>query len=338
MLLKLLGYEHGELIGASVETLVPDAFRGTHATHRANYVASPTVRQMGSGLELFARRKDGSSVPVEIGLSHANGLTIAFVSDISARKQAIAERELLIIQLQVAVEEKIVLIKEVHHRVKNNLAVVSGLLALQANSIGDQRLAIALEESQQRISSMALVHEYLYSSERLDRIDFGQYLRRLLAQLTASHMKYAAQATLTVSIDDIELAVDQAIPCGLIVNELVSNAFKHAFPASGGGEIHVSLISHDNGEVVLSCRDNGVGIAANIDWRTSPSMGLELVRGLAGQVDGEFTQDERQSVGTGFELRFKRRDDLDLRASRLAKGKNKSDQPTLPRNTNSAIA
>ena len=119
---------------------------------------------MGLGLDLLARRKDGSTVPVEISLSYSQGLTMAFVSDISARKLASQERELLIKQLQGALAEKIVLIKEVHHRVKNNLAVVAGLLSLQAGSIGDERLTIALEESQRRVSSMALVHEYLYSS------------------------------------------------------------------------------------------------------------------------------------------------------------------------------
>lgn len=304
LLLRLVGYASAELIGSSVDTLLPEAFRAAHKQHRVEYVANPRVRQMGLGFDLTARRKDGTNIPVEISLSYAQGITLAFVSDISARKLIEQERESLIKRLQAALDEKVILIKEVHHRIKNNLAVVAGLLSLQAQSINDDKLTTALEESQRRVASIALVHEYLYASDRLDLINLGSYLRKLVNELASTYTRYGSQSTVTLSLDDIELPVDYAIPCGLIVNELVSNAFKHAFPDSRRGEISLALRSFANGDVVLSCRDNGVGLDETRVRRTPPSLGLEIVRMLVLQIEGEFTQDTAHKQGAAFEIRF----------------------------------
>ena len=151
--------------------------------------------------------------------------------------------------------------------------------------------------------------------DRLDRINVGSYLRKLATELATTYRGFGSQANVTLTLDDIELSVDQAIPCGLIVNELVSNAFKHAFPNSRSGEINLTLRSLEKGEVLLSCRDNGVGVSENKVRRTPPSLGLEIVRMLAGQIEGTLLHDSKQPVGAGFEVRFPRGKPLNVAAS-----------------------
>ena len=184
MMEKMFGYERSELIGAPVEILLPENLRASHAGQRADYLMHPKVRPMGTGLDLMARRKDGSEFPVDISLSYVErkqgGLTMAFVSDITARKQAEHEREQLIGQLERALSEKTILLKEVHHRVKNNLAVIAGLLGMQSDALEDERAKEALKETQRRVMSMALIHEYVYGTEHLDRVNFGQYMRQFV--------------------------------------------------------------------------------------------------------------------------------------------------------------
>jgi PAS domain S-box-containing protein len=302
-LTKLFGYQPSELIGASVEILLSESLRHRHVAHRAAYKADPKVRPMGQGMDLWAHRKDGSEFPVEVSLSYVAGLCMAFVADITARKQANAERELSIAKLKNALAEKTVLLQEVDHRVKNNMAVIAGLLGLQANAIGDPRLSEALEESKQRVSSMALVHEYLYATPQLDRVNFGQYLVQLSNELRTC-AKRSDLVALAIEAEEIDLPVDLAIPCGLILNELVSNAFKHAFPNDRVGKVTVAFRKLASGELLLSCRDDGIGFPPQFDWQTSSSLGLEIVRILTTQIDGRLTQDPSQNVGTGFELTF----------------------------------
>ena len=183
MVQRLFGYGGSELIGAPVEMLLPLALRERYIRHRAEYLRQPSTRPMGHGLDLSARRKDGTEFPVEISLSHVaehqGGLSMAFVSDITARKHAEWERENLISSLEGALAEKTVLLQEVHHRVKNNLAVMAALLGMQGNMLEDERATVALAESQQRVLSMARIHEYLYASEHLDRVAFGKYVEEL---------------------------------------------------------------------------------------------------------------------------------------------------------------
>ena len=185
--LGLFGYTREELIGASVDILLPEALREGHLIHRAGYTLRPHSRPMGQGMDLVARRKDGSELPVEISLSFVSehqggGLVIAFITDISARKHLERERENLIGRLEWALAEKTVLLKEVHHRVKNNMAVIAGLLGMQADTMQETRASVALAESQRRVESMALIHEYLYSTEHLDRVSFGRYIEQLAAR------------------------------------------------------------------------------------------------------------------------------------------------------------
>ncbi|HMF78150.1 MAG TPA: PAS domain S-box protein [Bryobacteraceae bacterium] len=303
----LFGYTRAELTGALVEMLLPESFRARHTGHRAAYAQNPHARPMGQGMDLVGRRKDGSEFPVEISLSfvaehRSGGLAMAFVSDITARKQANQEREGLIAKLEAALSEKIVLLKEVHHRVKNNMAVIAGLLGMQANTFNDERLSSALAESQQRVASMALIHEYLYATGHLDRVNFGKYVQQLASEICMSYAMVSDRLAVAIEAEEIDLPVHRAIPCGLILNELLSNAFKHAFPDGRGGKINVRLARLEAGEISLSCEDDGVGVPESFDWRNSKSLGLKIIQILTRQIDGKLALD--RSGGTRFELRF----------------------------------
>jgi len=307
MMEKMFGYERSELIGAPVEILLPENLRASHAGQRADYLMHPKVRPMGTGLDLMARRKDGSEFPVDISLSYVErkqgGLTMAFVSDITARKQAEHEREQLIGQLERALSEKTILLKEVHHRVKNNLAVIAGLLGMQSDALEDERAKEALKETQRRVMSMALIHEYVYGTEHLDRVNFGQYMRQFVDELSGSLALRPELITVDLQAEELNLPVHRAIPCGLILSELLSNAMKYAFPEGRTGEIKVRFARVQGDELTLSCQDNGVGLPDGFDWRNTPTLGLRIVNILSRQIDGELTV-ESSPAGARFELRF----------------------------------
>jgi PAS domain S-box-containing protein len=306
---KLFGYSRAELIGLSVKTLLQEeSISGRHVSHGADYEGDPSPYPMGQGRDLKAFRRDGSVFPVEISLSHVaertgGGLAVAFISDITARQNADWERACLIASLESAVSEKTTLLKEVHHRVKNNLAVIAALLGMQAYLIDDTGARMALEESQQRVASMALIHEYLYGTENLDRVNIGQYLRQLSHELCQSYPVRPELVSIGIEAEEIELPVDQAIPCGLILNELLSNALKYAFPTGRRGKIDVYFGRMESGELLLSCGDDGAGMPPTFDWQDLHSLGLRIVTILTKQLGATLTLD-RDRVGTRFELRF----------------------------------
>ena len=212
--------------------------------------------------------------------------------DITERQQAQEET-------RVALIEKTVLLKEVHHRVKNNLAVVSSLLAMQAEKAKGSA-ARALSDSQHRVQSMALVHEYLYGSEQLDRLNFKDYATKLAAEMAFAFDAAARGVQLRVEAESIELDLDRAIPCGLILNELISNALKYAFPGNGAGEVVVEVRTLENGRFLMAVTDNGIGLAEEWDWRNAPSLGLRIVLMLTSQLDGAI--ELARGPGTRFEL------------------------------------
>jgi PAS domain S-box-containing protein len=307
MMEKMFGYGRSELIGAPVEMLLPENLRASHSDQRADYLMHPQVRPMGIGLDLMARRKDGSEFPVDISLSYVEhkqgGLTMAFVSDITARKRAEQEREHLIGQLERALSEKTILLKEVHHRVKNNLAVIAGLLGMQSDALEDEHAKEALKETQRRVMSMALIHEYVYGNEHLDRVNFGQYMRQFVDELSGSLALRPELIAVDLQAEDLNLPVHRAIPCGLILSELLSNAMKYAFPDGRSGEIKVRFARVQGDELTLSCQDNGVGLPDGFDWRSTLTLGLRIVNILSRQIDGRLTVESSPS-GTRFELRF----------------------------------
>lgn len=204
-------------------------------------------------------------------------------------------------RLRATLREKDVLIEEVHHRVKNNLQVITSLLGLQARTIKDPATRKKFEESRYRIQAMAILHEILYESSSLAEIDFADYLRRLVEHLVRSYGA-AARIRTEVRLEALHCHRDIALPCGLIVNELLSNAFKYAFPGSKNGEIRVVLRRGSAGKVQLMVRDNGVGLPPELDWKTSPTLGLRLVRTLARQIEAEVRTSGR--AGTLFSITF----------------------------------
>jgi two-component sensor histidine kinase len=200
-------------------------------------------------------------------------------TDISDRKAA--EQ-----QLRDSLREKEVLLKEVHHRVKNNLQIISSLLNLQARETEHPAAVRALRDSQSRIHSMALIHEQLYRSDNLASIDFAEYVRELTAHVSRSVGAAAQRVSVRVEVDPTPLPLDLAVPCGMIINELFTNAVEHAFPEGGGGEIAVGFRTC-RGRRELTVSDNGVGLPASGARESSESLGLKVVHALCEQLGGE---------------------------------------------------
>jgi two-component sensor histidine kinase/sensor domain CHASE-containing protein len=194
-----------------------------------------------------------------------------------------------------------VLLQEVHHRIKNNLQVISSLLTLQALSINDDRVVQLLNDSQHRIEAIALVHDKLYSTTRLSLVDVGEYTRSLIDKLKAS-MISANSVHVSVKADPMILEVDRAVPIGLILSELITNALKYAFPNGKPGEISIELRAIGDEQYTIIVRDNGVGFPEDLDIHQATSLGLQLVTGLTKQLDG--TVEVRRERGTIFEITF----------------------------------
>jgi PAS domain S-box-containing protein len=205
--------------------------------------------------------------------------------------------------LQSSLEEKESLIAEVHHRVKNTLQVISSLLSLQAGGVKNAEVRSLLKDTQNRIGSMAVLHEILYSSGNLAMIRFPQYVRSVCAHLARSHGSETRRIRIRQMIEEISLGMDQAVPAGLIINELVSNAFKHAFPSGDAeGEIAVQAGRSDGGRLVLRVADNGVGMPAGPPWQHPAALGLRLVENLVRQLDGELAMGS--GPGADFQITF----------------------------------
>ncbi len=229
--------------------------------------------------------------------SDARQLTLLFEGMVSHMQRQKSQQE-----LRQSLEEKEILLKEVHHRVKNNLQIISSLLSLQLGRVEDSAIVQLLRESQNRIRSMALIHERLYRSGDLSRIDFGTYVHNLTSYLVRSYPNARTTTRIRINIEGILLGVDLAIPCGLIVNELVSNSLIHAFPDGREGEVIVAMTCNES-VARLSVRDNGVGLPKGFNFRSATTLGLQLIETLVDQIDGVIEVDDSQ--GTAFSVVFK---------------------------------
>ena len=205
--------------------------------------------------------------------------------------------------LWAALQEKDVLLKEIHHRVKNNMQVISSLLNLQARYIKDPQVLEIFKESQRRIRSMALIHEKLYKSKSLSQIEFAGYLRTLASNIFSSLQISPRQVELKTDLEELSFDIQTAIPCGLIVNELVSNSLKHAFPGSRHGEIRLGLRRFAGNEYLISVKDNGVGFPDHLDFRETETLGMQLVNMLVDQLEGRI--EIEQKTGTEFRVYFR---------------------------------
>jgi PAS domain S-box-containing protein len=245
-------------------------------------------------------RKDGTFFPVRCAASpiirHGVAIgTVIEVQDITEQKQA--EQ-----QLSAALAAKEVLLREIHHRVKNNLQVICSLLSLQSGTIQDAVLRELFQESERRIHAMALVHETLYQAAGLAHFSLGRYLQTLSAQLIDAFGIDTHRIALTLEVEDIPLPLDAAMPCGLILNELLSNALKHAFPDGRRGDVALMLKALPHGHATLRVCDTGVGFPNGLDFRHADSLGLQLVCALAEQLRGTLTME--RDGGTAFTLTF----------------------------------
>jgi two-component sensor histidine kinase len=206
-------------------------------------------------------------------------------------------------RLRASEERKEALLREVHHWVKNNLAVICSLFYLQSTHTQDEVTIQIFRDMENRVHSMALVHESLYGSENLARINFAEYANTLAKDILSSHGSPGAPVCLKSELDPIIMSIDLAVPCGLILNELISNAFKHGFPTGTGGEIKVTLRSGAEGQCTLCVEDSGTGIPADLDVYTCQSLGLRLVRLLTQQIRGSFEL-AKSNPGTSARLQF----------------------------------
>jgi PAS domain S-box-containing protein len=216
--------------------------------------------------------------------------------------QDITERIKTETKLQNSLREKEILLREIHHRVKNNMQTITSLLDLQAESIKDPESRKALKSSQSRIRSMALIHERLYKSENLERIKAREYIQHLIEYLEGTYQTSSTNIEINTDVENLYLNLDTAIPCGLIINELVSNCMKYAFNKNLNGKVLVSLQKRRGENLILKVTDNGSGISKAVDPLNSPSLGLQLVNLLTKQIKGDLGIDSTN--GTSISISF----------------------------------
>ena len=289
-----LGYTKEEMLTKNVAFLDPPEF-AVRVPERLE-----RMRELGHAVFESAHiRKDGTVMPVEINarLIDLQGKPMVFsvIRDITERKSA-AEK------IESALREKEVLLKEVHHRVKNNMQVVSSMLQLQSGYIRDEEAQTAFRESQRRVEAMSLIHDKLYRSHDLAKIDFGQYVEDLVNKMFAFNTGSSDRVEWTLDIEKVMLDVGYAIPCGLIINELVSNSLKHAFRDGGEVGIHIGMHLARGGRLNLVVSDNGTGFPEGLDFRETKTLGLQLVTSLVQQLCGEIALD--RTGGTSFKIDF----------------------------------
>lgn len=280
---KVFGYPRNELLNETVEKLIPHRYHEQHPSHREKYFSKPRFRGMGQGLELFGRRKNGEEFPIEISLSPLqteDGMLVSSaIRDITDRKKV--EEQLL-----NSLDEKETLLHEIHHRVKNNLAVIASTFYLQSIYVADEEVSRILENCQNRVRSMALVHEKLYHSGNFAAVDFGGYTEELCNELVSNYSYEEDTVQLAMDIDRVEVGLNKAVPCALILNELVSNCLKHAFPPDFPARLTIALKSAESGGLELIVSDNGVGLPQPGGLEEEGSFGMRLVRTLTRQLDG----------------------------------------------------
>jgi two-component sensor histidine kinase len=224
----------------------------------------------------------------------ASGDNLMTCEDITDRKQAED-------QIKASLKEKEVLLREVHHRVKNNMQVISSLLNMQSRNLTDAKTADILMASINRIRSMALIHDKLYQTEGLSRIDVRDYIQDLSRSLLRTY-SVGPNINLDINVDPLFLGIDTVMPLGILINELVTNSLKHAFPGNRPGRIDISLKNGDVQQLVLTVSDNGIGIPADLDHTDTQSMGMQLVITLVEQLEG--TVELVRDNGTKFRVIF----------------------------------
>lgn len=292
---KLSGYSREELEGnmSWTDFVVKGELETMREYHELRRTHPKTVPSQYD-FRFIDRKGNIKYIHLYVDLIPGTKKSVASLIDITERRKA--EKE-----IETSLREKEVLLREIHHRVKNNLQIVSSLMNLQTKFVDDQESVNLLRESQSRVKSMAIIHELLYQTKSLAKIDLSKYVSSLVSYLFDSYMVDPRRIKLNVDMEEVLVNIDTAIPCGLIINELVSNSLKHAFPEGFDGEITIRI--HDtDGEYDLTISDNGVGFPSDLNFRKTDSLGLQLVNSLVGQLDGTIELD--RSHGTEFRIKF----------------------------------
>jgi len=237
-------------------------------------------------------------------LDYEARIAVSAENEVMAIIRNVTERKRADKQIKASLKEKEVLLKEIHHRVKNNLQIISSLLKLQSRHSNNSQTLEMFKESQSRIQTMALIHEKLYQSNDLSKVNFAEYIKNLVANLFRSYELNLSQIKSVINVEDIFLEIDVAVPCGLMLNELISNSLKYAFPDGRAGEIKIQLYADNAQNLALIVSDNGVGFPKDLDWQNLTSLGLQLVNSLVEQLGGTVRL-ERNS-GTEFRITFPR--------------------------------
>ncbi len=294
---RITGYKREELIGASfiaLNLLSPDQI-----LKAADLLALNAQGEATGPDEFILNRKDGSQIAVDIATYPVKikGVTavLGIARDITQRKR---DEE----QLKATLNEREVMLREIHHRVKNNMQIISSLLRLQSRSITDEKTLEIFNESQSRIRSMALIHEKLYQSRDYSRVEFADYVRKTITHLFALYEIPADSISYKVEAEDVYLDIGRAIPCGLIINELVTNSLKHAFPGKRKGEIIVRISKQDDARYRLTVKDTGVGLPEDFDPDKQKTLGFQIIRDLVRQLEGSMRV--KKEPGTEIIIQF----------------------------------
>lgn len=290
----MTGYSREELLGLTpLDLIVPEEIE---QVYKSQQILSEKKHRV---FERTLITKEGGRIPCEISshLFELNGVptVLAIVRDITERKKAEED-------LRAALKEKDIMLLEIHHRVKNNMQIMSSLLRLQARQISDEKAQEAFSESQTRIHSMAMIHEKLYQSKDFSSIDFAGYIDKMITHLFVVYQVESKRIRFKMDMPSIEIDINRAIPCGLIVNELVSNALKYAFPKEKKGELTVRMFKDESSKYHLTVKDTGVGFPESIDIQKPQTLGLQIVNDLTNQLDGKL--ELRREGGTEFEITF----------------------------------
>ncbi|WP_375472410.1 PAS domain S-box protein [uncultured Nostoc sp.] len=296
---QMFGYHPGELIGQHV-SIVNYGNENNTPEDVSQGICTAILEHGEATYEVHNIKKDGTPFWCSATASvfehpEYGNVLVAIQQDITEQKQAEEK-------IKASLKEKEVLLKEIHHRVKNNLGIVSSLLQMQCRRTQDPVVTAILRDSQNRIASIALVHEKLYRSQDLADLDFAQYIPDLTTHLFDSYNVSSSQIQLNIQVDNASLDIETAIPCGLIINELVSNALKYAFAGNREGKIEVKFYQEFESALTLIIRDNGVGLPENFDSKKTKTLGITLVQGLVKQLKGKLEIDSQQ--GTEFKITF----------------------------------
>lgn len=296
---QIFGYNPNELNGQHVSNLNYEDVQ-TNTRKIAQSIISKIISYGEATYEVRNRKKDGTlfwcRATSSIFEHPEHGMVIVTV------QQNITEQKQAEEQIKASLKEKEILLKEIHHRVKNNLQIIYSMLRLQQRSLKDPQAAASLLDSQNRIEAIALIHEKLYRTENLAQVDFSEYISGVMSNLLSSYNTQSKNITLEIKLDPIFLDIDRAISCGMIINELVSNSLKYAFPTTEMGQIQVRFQADEQFNITLIVNDDGVGLAPDFDLSQADSLGLQLVQDFVEQLKG--TIQINCSHGTEFSITF----------------------------------